>query len=77
MILLDLFIVMCGWVEKIVDSIEGHGLGFNIAMLRALRLVRIFRLMRLLPLGSRDLLDAGRHFGDRVTLPSGFAKLLI
>ncbi|CAK9020796.1 L type [Durusdinium trenchii] len=48
MILLDLFIVMCGWVEKIVDSIEGHGLGFNIAMLRALRLVRIFRLMRLL-----------------------------
>eukprot|EP00913_Durusdinium_trenchii_P022022 g20694.t1 len=39
---------MCGWVEKIVDSIEGHGLGFNIAMLRALRLVRIFRLMRLL-----------------------------
>ncbi|CAK9024595.1 Calcium-dependent protein kinase 1 (PbCDPK1) [Durusdinium trenchii] len=52
MMLLDLFIVLCGWGEKVIETLADGGLGFRIAVLRALRLVRIFRLMRLLPLGT-------------------------
>ncbi|CAK9025254.1 unnamed protein product [Durusdinium trenchii] len=48
MMLLDLFIVLCGWGEKVIETLADGGLGFRIAVLRALRLVRIFRLMRLL-----------------------------
>jgi len=45
--LLDAGIVACGWAEKVIASL-GNGLGFRVAVLRALRLVRIFRLMRVL-----------------------------
>ncbi|CAJ1394026.1 unnamed protein product [Effrenium voratum] len=45
--LLDIGIVVCGWVEIIMDAIEA-GFSFNIGVVRALRLVRIFRLIRLL-----------------------------
>ncbi len=49
MTLLDIVIVACGWVELIIDIIgTGTGLGFRIAVLRAMRLIRIFRLTRLL-----------------------------
>ena len=48
LILLDLFIVACGYVEIILDAVgPGHLVG-NLGVLRALRFVRIIRLMRLL-----------------------------
>ena len=47
MTVLDIVIIACGWVEVIMNSI-GTGLGFRIAVLRAMRLIRIFRLARLL-----------------------------
>ena len=48
MTVLDAGIVACGWAEKVIASIGNNGLGFRVAVLRALRLVRIFRLMRVL-----------------------------
>ncbi|CAE7715655.1 Scn11a, partial [Symbiodinium pilosum] len=48
MMMLDVVIVGCGWVETLMSSLADGALGFRTAVLRALRLVRIFRLMRLL-----------------------------
>ena len=47
MILLDLFIVFCGYLELLLELLNVGGLG-GISVIRAVRLVRIFRLIRLL-----------------------------
>ncbi|CAE7594193.1 unnamed protein product [Symbiodinium natans] len=48
MIVLDSVIVLCGYIELILESISTSEEIQKLSILRALRLVRIFRLMRLL-----------------------------
>lgn len=55
--------------RQVIETLADGGLGFRIAVLRALRLVRIFRLMRLLPLGTpSDRCDAGISRGINLNI---------
>eukprot|EP00435_Cladocopium_sp_Y103_P018509 s3024_g4.t1 len=45
MMLLDWLIIIAGWVELLLELILSERLGFQLAMMRSLRLVRIFRIL--------------------------------